>query len=431
MGHLIKKDLYKKLGEKIDGLTIKADNNALFHAILRELYTTEEADFIIKMPYSLSNIERIIRITKLSESRVKNLLEKLSSKGLVIDFFIDDQYYYSISPLVAGILETSLMKTGNVFNTKLISKLLHEYLNYYSQFYCINFNKSIKVGPLRTIPYVDDNINQNQYVEILDYEKIYEIIDKSDYFSVGYCSCRHEKQHLKIKKCNTPLKTCTALGQIAQFWNKNNFGTEINKSAVIDLFNQSKELGLIINGDNVKNNVLFLCHCCSCCCNLILGIKKHGYPNTIVTSSFIADIDSEKCINCGICVQKCPIQCIKLDDKNNRPVVDVNFCLGCGVCTLKCKQKAIKLHKRKQKVIHPDRIFERIILQSIDRGNLQNYLFDNPNSKTQKFLRAFIGGFLRVSVVKKIILSDSLRSIFLESLENATKLFGMEYLTKI
>jgi len=42
MGHLAGKEaLYRKLGKKIDGLTVRVPWNEKFHAILSELYTVD------------------------------------------------------------------------------------------------------------------------------------------------------------------------------------------------------------------------------------------------------------------------------------------------------------------------------------------------------------------------------------------------------
>ncbi|MFH2036718.1 MAG: hypothetical protein ABIJ45_09975 [Candidatus Zixiibacteriota bacterium] len=52
MGHLVGKDLCRKLGKKIDGLSVRAPNNDALFNILKELYSPEEAELIVKIPYS-------------------------------------------------------------------------------------------------------------------------------------------------------------------------------------------------------------------------------------------------------------------------------------------------------------------------------------------------------------------------------------------
>jgi hypothetical protein len=77
------------------------------------------------------------------------------------------------------------------------------------------------------------------------------------------------------------------------------------------------------------------------------------------------------------------------------------------------------LEKRRQRVFHPEDSFERVILQSLERGTLQNLIFDNPNSRTEHFMRHLLGGFLRLSPVKRALMSETLRSRFLTAFRNA------------
>ena len=91
----------------------------------------------------------------------------------------------------------------------------------------------------------------------------------------------------------------------------------------------------------------------------------------------------------------------------------------------------MKLHERKQRIFHPEKTFERTILQCLERGTLENQLFDDPGSKTQDFLRALIGGFLRLSPVKQGLMSENMRSRFLDFIRNQAIKQGKKALTEI
>ncbi|MHA1254437.1 MAG: CoB--CoM heterodisulfide reductase iron-sulfur subunit A family protein [Promethearchaeota archaeon] len=56
-----------------------------------------------------------------------------------------------------------------------------------------------------------------------------------------------------------------------------------------------------------------------------------------------AEVDSEICIGCGVCIKLCPYNAIS---KNEEKVVAVNkvLCKGCGVCGASCLVNAITIH---------------------------------------------------------------------------------------
>lgn len=51
-------------------------------------------------------------------------------------------------------------------------------------------------------------------------------------------------------------------------------------------------------------------------------------------------VDKDKCISCGLCVQSCSYQAIKLEPK---AVIDTDKCFGCGLCVTRCSKKAMDL----------------------------------------------------------------------------------------
>ena len=89
------------------------------------------------------------------------------------------------------------------------------------------------------------------------------------------------------------------------------------------------------------------------------------------------------------------------------------------------------LAKRKQRVIHPETTFERLMLQCLEKGTLQNQIFADPKNLSEKFLRSFVGGFLRLSPVKKALMSDTLRSRFLAAMKSGVARQGKGWLTEL
>ena len=112
-------------------------------------------------------------------------------------------------------------------------------------------------------------------------------------------------------------------------------------------------------------------------------------------------------------------------------MVSEDHCIGCGVCASTCKPKSVQLHLRAKRVITPEDTFEKTILQSLQRGTLQNLVFDNPMDVGHAFMRAFVGGFLRLSPVKRALMSDSFRSRFLHTMRKGVQSQGQGWVTKM
>jgi ferredoxin len=416
VGHLAAKDVYRDLGRAIDGLTARAPWNETLRAILRELYTAEEAELVSRMPTGLASLERIAEATGVARDRLPGLLEGLAAKGLVMDLEAGGAYRYTVSPFVIGVFEFTMMKTDGTVDFPRMAGLFREYLAA-GGFFEANAGHGERVSVMRTIPHTVDQ----PHVEVLDHEKAEELIERSEGAIVGTCSCRHEKQHPGGKRCDVPLATCLSFGTGDSYMARRGLGRAVPKEEARDLLAMAREKRLVLNADNVRKDASFLCLCCSCCCNVLGGIRRFGLPNILVTSRFIATLhEPGSCTGCGACALSCPIEAIGMDEapaggrvRDRRPLIDASFCIGCGVCGLACKPRAMRLVPRGQRVILPENTVERVILQALERGTLQNFIVDNPNLASTRFLRAVLGVFLALPPVKRLMMSDGFRSRFL------------------
>ena len=62
----------------------------------------------------------------------------------------------------------------------------------------------------------------------------------------------------------------------------------------------------------------------------------------------IERIDPELCNGCGICVQICPMDVIKLDEKGKKAIIKYpEDCMICEICAIDCPTKAIYITMEK------------------------------------------------------------------------------------
>jgi len=437
MGHAgTGKELYRKLAGKVDGLTMRVPFTQTLYGILKALYTPEEAEVVVKMPYGASTFERIASVTGIPAGKLRPLLEGLCSKGLVMDVCVNDSTRYMPSPMVVGVFEMTMMRTDPGVDSKALAPLFHEYLLNAGGFFAANFAHGEQVSVMRTVPH-EAAVREDAYSEILDYDRARELVDRAERFAAGICSCRHEKLHLG-KRCDVPLELCTSFDRASDFLIRRNLAKELTKEQAMANLGRAREFGLVMNADNVQQNASFICLCCGCCCNALAGLKHLGYANAVISSGWLPRPDTEKCNGCGACVRACPVDVLKMvpDERvpakrKESPKADAALCLGCGVCALKCKTGSLRLEAGPKRVIPPETTFRRILLQTLERGTLQNQLFDDPGRLSHKFLRGFVGGFLRLPPVKRALLSKALRSRFLEFMENGVRKKGQDWATEM
>ena len=56
--------------------------------------------------------------------------------------------------------------------------------------------------------------------------------------------------------------------------------------------------------------------------------------------AFIPEVDAEKCVGCGECVDICPSEVFELQNEKSVPV-NAEECVGCESCIEVCEEDAI------------------------------------------------------------------------------------------
>jgi hypothetical protein len=81
-----------------------------------------------------------------------------------------------------------------------------------------------------------------------------------------------------------------------------------------------------------------------------------------------------------------------------------------------CKTKALHLRQRAQRVITPVNTAHRTVLMAIERGKLQELIFDNQALASHRAMAAILGVILRLPPIKQVMASRQMKSRYLEQL---------------
>lgn len=432
MSHIVGKNAYKSLEERLNRFPQGAPPSETLYKILSMMFTEKEAALVAQLPIKEFNLKSAAFIWKMTEKEAENILDTLASKALILDLECeaDGEKKYLMAPPMAGFFEFALMRTGGNLDQKVLSQLLHQYLNVEGDFMKELFwGTETKMGRA----FVQERVlNDENSIDILDYEKASHIIKNAKHISVSMCYCRHKAHHLG-DECYAPMETCLSFDSVAYTLSKHNYGRKIDASEALDIVNRAYEYNLVQCGENVQKSPSFMCNCCKCHCEAFVSARKFGLLVPVNTTSYIPVVDTEKCIGCGKCNKVCPMDAISVSEKGIKinPDLDLtdeniitkkcagvnkDICLGCGVCVKNCPVGAIKLERRKEQVITPVTTVHRVVLAAIEKGQLQNLIFDNRAYKSHKAMAAILAVILKLPPVHKLMASKQMKSVYLAKL---------------
>jgi len=326
------------------------------------LFDEEEAKIALHMPFVRFTAEMLAEKTGKSLDYVEKILNEMAEKGTVWKgekdgktyyrrraqsgrVRNDGKTYYRLFPVIVGFAETPFW-SGPCKDPR--QEKLAKLWNQYRKEGFLDEIGDREHPIMRALP-ERDTISEKS--EILPYEDAVKLVKEKDYIAVGYCPCR-VMARLVGEGCRHSIENCIHMGSVGKYMVEHGLGRRVSADEAIQILKQSNREGLVHLTES--KHVATICNCCSDCCVFFKAVHEAKHPNTIAHSSYLATVDTSRCIACGICTLRCPMKAIKAKINREPANVDVEKCLGCGVCVPTCPMEAIELVERGELLELPD-----------------------------------------------------------------------------
>ena len=257
--------------------------------------------------------EEAAKVFGLSEEETTKIVEHLTKLG-ILEYTWDDLGKEQIMmPIFApGNMENFLMVYDQAEEHPEASKAFCDYIIDLQEKYAHLFPNGM--GLARVLP-VEKAIESEP--KKLKMEELSYWVEKYDpSLSVAVCQCRRARRIIGEGTGDPEDEWCIELGKYAESCIKTGRARRISKKECYDILQRAEELGYVHEVTNIDGceNSLFICNCSWDTC---LGLRTSWWTNTpsMSRSNFVAEVDPQKCMACGQCVEVCPENAVKLGEK--------------------------------------------------------------------------------------------------------------------
>ncbi|MFX1444806.1 MAG: ATP-binding protein [Promethearchaeota archaeon] len=316
--------------------------------LLKNFFTPEEAKIATKLKFAWSKdfesidvIYERVKGSGMSLEELEQILDAMFKKGTIMFQEESGTKYYANAMFAIGIYELQLNNINK--------KWLREFSQFMKEGYSMEFFGT-KISQFRTIP-VEKSLIPEHHAP--SYEEVRNIIESIEGpLATATCMCRKVTELFNHPCKQTNLReTCLIFNEFAQHYIDQGLGRQITKEEALETLEKVKRDGLVLNAGNSKNPS-FICCCCQDCCMFLVGMNLLSRPTKFHATNYYAEVDPDACTGCGICIDRCQLNAIKIVDDVSKVIQ--KRCVGCGNCVITCPVEAIQLRKKEKITIPPE-----------------------------------------------------------------------------
>ncbi len=246
-----------------------------------------------------------------SVEETSNLLWELALAGVCFINEIDGVDKYWLETWIPGVMEMMTNNKENVKKYPQIAEAFEAYGRVRGPMSAGNF--PIGVGLMRVIPLEQAIDGETRRVSN---EEVSKYLNDNEIFSVSDCACRTAREIMGEGCGHLKEDMCIQMGHAAEYYIRTGRGRQITREEAFEIIRKAEANGLIhqIPNTDGPGKTHAICNCCGCSC---LSLRTAAmYLNTdMVRSNYVAQVDKDKCVACGECVENCPVNALQLGQK--------------------------------------------------------------------------------------------------------------------
>jgi len=324
---MAEKSLNEQLAEQVG-----AADSKIVAAIFGTLTDENEAKLLLAAAPP-ATAEEISEKTGIPVSDVEGMVDPLFRKGLLFKSKKKDgTRYYRVRHLLQMHDSTAVA----IDPSREMLDLWKQYMVEEWADFSRKFEERLPSSVMRVVPV---NVSVELNTQILAFDDVKNLVDGAKNLAVTKCSCRAIDG-----ACGKELDVCIQVDRAADYAIERGTGWQISKQETIELLKKCEEEGLIHVAENKKALGHVICNCCSDCCINWPSVRPE-MGTFVAPSRYKAWVDSEECIGCDLCLERCYFDAMSMEKDGELAEVDPDNCMGCGLCQVVCPTDAILMQE--------------------------------------------------------------------------------------
>ena len=344
--------LRNKLNRMSEGLANDPLENS--YEIIMRLWTVEQAETEVLCPsgkwftaFDLIMNARAKGIDMTHEEATAKLEELVAARNIVGVDRTGTRWYFLLA-WVDGVWETHIPEVADI-------TFVQGGIN------GADYGTSSKYPILHVCP-VDESVVEGGKID--PYRDWRLIVESNTSFGIGECICRKAartrgdaemdgftREHVWKEGVDGEgfIDTCIVFGQYADFFIETGLAERVTKEEMIRNIEYGIEDGFVPEMYWAQHPEI-MCLCKSDMCDCLTAYRRvdgltDNFPRV---SGYVLNYDKDACIQCGLCIQRCPMKAVSWGE-DGYCVMDT-ACVACGQCALKCPASARILTPKPDKI---------------------------------------------------------------------------------